>query len=237
MESATFGKVLHKAMYLLYKDVIVIDEKSLVKLNEKIDNCIDEAIHQEFVSINQLEGKNILLRNIIRELIVRILESEKKYMPVTLLQLEKDVSNLFAFDKDKTVKLYGIIDRVDEKDEVLRIVDYKTGRVNEKKPEFIDDLFKDPAYKEQFQATYYAYLTNKLIPGKQIKSGLLVMRDMNEGVKLLNNEEAFTEEKFSQFELLLATLLKEIFSADFTFSQTEDNSRCEYCPFISICNR
>lgn len=237
MEAATFGKVLHKAMYLLYKDVRVIDEKSLSKVKEKINDCIDEAIHQEFVSINQLEGKNILLRNIIHELIVRILESERKYMPVNLMQLEKDVSNLFTFDNDKTVKLYGIIDRVDEKNEILRIVDYKTGRVIEKNPDSMDDLFKDPAYKEQFQATYYAYLTDKLIPGKQIKSGLLVMRDMREGVKLLNNEEVFTEERFKQFELLLATLLKEIFSEEFTFSQTEDISRCEYCPFISICNR
>lgn len=237
MEAATFGKVLHKAMQYLYTDVHEIDVSALGNLRKKVNDCVDQAIHNEFVAINQLEGKNILLRNVIRELINRILDSEKLYIPFQILQLEKDVTAGFKLDEDREVKLFGIIDRVDEKSDVVRIVDYKTGRVEKKRPAMLEEYFTNPKMKEQFQAMYYAYLTRIKMPGRKIKSGLLAMRDMSEGIWFLNDNVPYSDEQFTEFETHLRGLLSEIFSTDKPFTQTEDLDRCQYCAYKSLCNR
>ncbi|MBK8586408.1 MAG: PD-(D/E)XK nuclease family protein [Bacteroidetes bacterium] len=57
MEAATFGKVLHKAMQLIYTDLHGIDEKKLQHLKSSINTFVDQAIHEEFLAIDQLEGK------------------------------------------------------------------------------------------------------------------------------------------------------------------------------------
>lgn len=237
MEAATFGKVFHKAMQLIYSNLSGIDESAIKGLNIKINNIVDQAINEEFLAIDQLEGKNILLRNVIRELVARILEIDKNYLPFEILQLEKDVSKLFPIGNNKVVKLFGIIDRVDTKDDLLRIVDYKTGKVEKRKPAAIEDYFNDTIYKEQFQAMYYAYLTNSFIPGRQISSGLMALKTMKDGIWMLNNGEPFSKEQFEQFENHLKKLIQEIFNPEIPFSQTEDESRCIYCAYREMCHR
>ena len=237
MEAATFGKVLHKAMQHIYTDVHEINTDSISKLKFKIADTVDRAIHEEFVHINQLEGKNILLRNVICELIRKILDSELVNIPFRILQLEKDVFNILALDNNMYIKLLGKIDRVDEKDGLIRIVDYKTGKVGRKRPVSLNDYFSDPVFKEQFQAMYYAYLTRSIIPGKKIISGILAMRDMSDGIWFLNNNEPFSDELFNEFEILLIKLLNELFSAEIPFTQTTDLDRCKYCAYQSLCNR
>ena len=237
MESATFGSVLHKAMKHIYTDVNEINNEMINRLKLKIDDNVDRAIHEEFTNINQLEGKNILLRNIIRELVKRIMESERLYTPFKILQLEKDVSNAFEIGKNRFVKLKGIIDRVDEKDEIIRIIDYKSGKVIKKIPESLFNYFTDPVFKEQFQAMYYAYLTRNKMPGKKIISSLLIMKNLSDGIWFLNNKEPFSEEQFGEFEMLLKNMLIEIFSPEIAFIQTTDEERCKFCAYQSLCNR
>jgi len=237
MEAATFGKVLHKAMQLIYADLPGIDENVLKGLSKKINDLVDQAIHLEFLAIDQLEGKNILLRNVIRELVSRILEVDKTYLPFAILQLEKDVTSIFEFQSGKVVKLFGIIDRVDEKDGSLRIVDYKTGKVEKRKPTAIEDYFNNTDYKEQFQAMYYAYLTNISIPGRQISVGLMALKTMKEGIWMLNNGEPFSAEQFTQFESHLKELITRIFDSKIPFTQTDDESRCKYCSYKEMCHR
>jgi CRISPR/Cas system-associated exonuclease Cas4 (RecB family) len=224
-------------MQHLYTGVREINADVLLKLKSRINDVVDQSIHEEFVAINQLEGKNILLRNILRELIGKILESERKDMPLTILQLEKDVSGIFTLSDGRQVKLYGIIDRVDEQEGILRIVDYKTGKIGRKTPGSLADYFTDPAMKEQFQAMYYAFLTQRQLPGKPVKSGLLAMRDMSEGIWFLNKQAPFTADQFSEFGTHLDKLIGEILSPDVPFTQTIDESRCNYCAYKPLCNR
>lgn len=93
----------------------------------------------------------------------------------------------------------------------MRIVDYgKTGKVEKRKPAAIEDYFSDVDYKEQFQAMYYAYLTNISIPGRQITVGLMALKTMKEGIWMLNNNEPFSSDQFLQFETSLKKLITEI---------------------------
>jgi CRISPR/Cas system-associated exonuclease Cas4 (RecB family) len=237
MESATFGNVLHKTMYHMYSEAGSVDKAVIDGMTETINFNVDRAIQEEFISIDQLEGKNILFRNVIRELVKRIIESDREFVPFRILKLEEEVLFNFNLSEDRTVNLKGKIDRVDEKDGVARIFDYKTGKVGKKKIKEPDDLFTDPEFKEQFQAMYYAYLVQSTMQGKPVKSGLYTLKEFSKGPRMLNNDEVFSKAQFDEFEKGLRNLIGQILSPEVPFTQTDDTDRCTYCDFKSICNR
>lgn len=237
MEAATFGSVFHKTMQHMYSGVEIVNIDIIGQLKKKVNEIVDQAIHEEFININQLEGKNILLRNIIRELVNRILEAEKTYAPFRIIQLEKDINSYFNIGNNLQVRLKGIIDRVDEKGDIYRVIDYKTGRLEKKKLRDLSEYFTDPAFKEYFQAMYYAFMLHRNMPENKIISALFVMRNLQGGMVYLNNNEPFKAEQFREFENHLIVLLNEIFSSGVPFSQTDDLDRCKYCAYAGICNR
>jgi len=237
MEAAGFGSILHKSMQDIYKDEIELSDANFVKIEQKIDSALDAAIQAELKTDNRLVGKNLLLRNVLRELIIKIINMDRKDSPLKLLALEKNIFREFEISGDHMVQLYGIVDRVDERNGMLRILDYKTGKVSRRNASSMNDVFTDPAYKEQFQALLYAYIVQKDMPDKRISSGLVTLRDMSKGIWYLNDGQAFSSEIFSEFETGLRKLLLEIFDPGIAFTQTEDEDRCKYCPYIGICNR
>ncbi len=237
MEAAGFGSILHRSMQLLYEGRQELRDASLIEIEKQVDPSLDKAIHEELNSTRKLEGKNLLLRNVLKELLVKIIRNDKKDVPLILHALEKKVYREVSIKEGKSVQLFGIVDRIDEKEGTVRILDYKTGKVNRRGFKAVADLFTDPAYKEQFQALLYSYIVQKDMPLSKIKSGLVTLRDMSKGTWYLNNESHFTEELFNEFELELRRLLNELFDPAIPFMQTPDEKRCTYCPYVGICNR
>ena len=237
MEAAGFGSILHRSMQDIYKDEIELTDSTFKKIELKIDTALDNAIKEELKSDSRLVGKNLLLRNVLRELIVKVINTDRKDSPLKLIALEKNIYRELELSADQKVQLYGIVDRVDEKQGMVRILDYKTGKVNRRNASSMEDIFTDPVYKEQFQALLYAYILQKDLPDRNISSGLVTLRDMSKGIWYLNDGQAFTPEIFSEYEAGLVSLLKEIFDSSVPFAQTDDEDRCKYCPYIGICNR
>ncbi|MFN8181411.1 MAG: PD-(D/E)XK nuclease family protein [Bacteroidota bacterium] len=237
LEAATFGSVLHRALQNLYKTGKRWEAAGVRALRKRIEEQVDEALHHEFISSDQLEGKNILLRNVIVELTGRILEKDEAYAPFEILGLEEPVEGRLALDDKRTVHFHGFIDRLDRGADGVRIIDYKTGRVKLESTVDTEALFSDPAAKEQFQATLYAWMVLQGGAYDTVKAALFTLREMREGVRYLNDGEAFSSEQLNEFEERLRTLIREILDPDVPFAQTDDEDRCKYCPFREICNR
>ena len=175
-------------------------------LRSTIDSCLDRALIREFQKPEDLEGKNILLRNVIRELIVKILEMDERHAPFELKQLEQKVIIPFAIDDNRSVRLLGIIDRVDEHQGCLRVLDYKTGSVKSTEFNQVEELFNNVDKKEQFQALYYSMLINFKYTGRPVKVGLITLKEMKEGIKYINKGEPIENEKMIEFEKELRKL-------------------------------
>lgn len=237
MEAAGFGSILHRTMQLLYEEYTELNAGSFKELDIKLDTALDRAIYEELQSERRLVGKNLLLRNVLRELIVKVLKLDRKDAPMKILALEKNIFRELDLDNGNKVKLYGIVDRIDEQGGRIRILDYKTGRVTKNKVSNFDDLFIDPKYKEHFQAMYYAFIMQEELSGKKIYSGLVTLRDMSKGIMYLNDKQALSDELFVEYEKGLKNILQQIFNPEIPFSQTNDTDRCKYCPYIGICNR
>ena len=237
IEAATFGRILHRAMQVLYGEHSNLTESVLDELAGKIKTVVDLSIKEEFRGHDLIEGRNILMRNVIVELIRKIMKVDKAYAPVIIRFLEKKCIQPISISETQKVLLYGIIDRVDEVRGCTRIIDYKTGKVESGNPESFDEIFSDPKFKEQFQTYYYSYLFWKQAPEKAVRAGLISVKELSAGIRYINKGEEISSDQFQDFEQHLIKLITEILNPDKSFQQTEDEKRCQYCPYKHICHR
>ena len=189
IDAPLFGNILHEAMDFLYQDflnkeVTKEDLESLKKNKSKVEESIDHAFGKEYFKNKKFEysGKNIIIRDIIEKYIYQIIKIDLSIAPFKILSLEDTykieipVTVNGAFD---TITLGGKIDRVDELNNHIRIIDYKTGG---DKLEFknIEALFSDKKADRKdavFQTFLYAKFYKDLKkPNQAITPGVYSVR-------------------------------------------------------------
>lgn len=139
----------------------------------------------------------------------------------------------------KQVLLKGFIDRIDRVGQFIRIIDYKTGNVQQRDLVLKDwdDLITNPKLDKCFQLLFYSYLyPDDSGVNAEVKSGIFSFRNMNSGF-LSAQYPNDKENSNSEFEAVLNQLFTEIYNPEIAFKQTEELANCEYCPYVSICSR
>jgi CRISPR/Cas system-associated exonuclease Cas4 (RecB family) len=250
-----FGSLLHQVIDIIYRPYagksITASELDMLKseLKGRYDDLWVQACEEltEFTEFKSgLQGKNILFKSIIRKLVENILAHDKKEAPFKVLKLETNLTReieIMAEGKPVKVNLFGRIDRIEEKDGITRIIDYKTGRINErnKKPdtsdeEHIEKIFSDSDHKENFQQLFYAGLYMHETGTKEVLIGLYHLQKPSKGIFWFEKEPVSAEKK-ELFENYLKSLLGKIFDSTTPFTQVEDVEKCKWCPYKSICYR
>jgi hypothetical protein len=239
IDARNFGIVVHRVLELLYlpwlqKEITAPEIKTLVLQEEKI------------IQENQaLAGKDVLTQRIMQRLVLKILHYDQEQAPLTITGLEReDLTYQISLPEGQQVKLSGVVDRIDEKDNITRIVDYKTGMVKLAGPkylskpveEYIETYFQDPDLKSGFQGYFYGLLGKPVLTG-DFQVGILGMRQLNQGVQWLQQGLPIRSELMVEFEIRLQAMVKEIYDPAIPFTQTDDVKRCRYCPYNRICNR
>ena len=120
--------------------------------------------------------------------------------------------------KIDTFTLTGVIDRVDEKDGYLEVIDYKSGKIPMTSKKSIGK-------STNFQLQFYHLLASK---GAEVKESYFY--DLNSG-KLIS--EDFFDQKLD----LLYKKLEQLNEKEHNFTMTDDMKKCIFCPYIKICNR
>lgn len=252
---ATFGSILHSIMDIAYspykgKD---ITEEVIEEIREKINSNFNGILKQAFESIESLkeletdlQGKNLLLKNIIKTLVCMILDNDKKDLPFKIIDLEKKIDDELEININgsvRPVKLSGRIDRIDEREGVTTIIDYKTGRADFQKmgskesyEHYLDAIFTNPNYKENFQAYLYAYSYLRKNPRKEARIAIYALRKINKGLNYLTNG-TISQAELDEYGERLKELINGMLSPGSKFVQTDDKDRCRFCAFKSICYR
>ncbi|MFI5211938.1 MAG: PD-(D/E)XK nuclease family protein [Ignavibacteria bacterium] len=253
--AAAFGNIFHQLMDILFRDDVG-REMTRDVMKEKISffnagydllwkkACEELPEYREFAKLKQ--GKNLLYKSVIKKLVNSILEHDKNSAPFKVLELEKAAERKFSIDINgeiTQVTLFGRLDRVELKEGITRIIDYKTGTVDLTKKtlkltdfEHIAMMFNDVKFKENFQQLFYASLYHNLDQASKLVVGIYPLNKISNGVFWFE-EEPITPEKMKLFEDHLSVMLKKIFDKLTPFTQTEDTDHCKYCPYISICYR
>ena len=151
-----------------------------------------------------------------------------------IIATEEDLSAEITVEGiDFPIKLHGQVDRVDELNGVLRIIDYKTGMVtalNLRVPEF--EILRDEKHLKAIQVLLYAYLftKNKNHDFKQpLEAGIYSFKNLNSGFLPIDfalprkkPETNITEEKLDQFITALKVYITEIYNPAIGFIEPAD---------------
>jgi RecB family exonuclease len=255
-DPALFGSVLHKAMELLYSPLlgneILPDNIDQILKNEKnISTALDMAFKKEYFGnqVAEIRGSNVIVKEVIGKYLHQILEVDKAYAPFRILDLEQDYNTLIALPDGKKIRTGGIIDRIDEKESRVRIVDYKTGQIKNSFPG-LESLFELPGSKRNsavFQTFLYALVYRNSKNISRIVPALYFIRDIfsNRFDYRIHLKEARSTgipvenavDYLQEFEQRLREILARMTDPAVPFVQTEDTETCKYCPYRIICHR
>lgn len=260
IDPALLGTMLHEIMKNLYHEFIgrEVGPEQIVELrrnqehlSEMIMSLIRKSFRNEdssYVIINELIVKNVLL-----EYINRILETDKQTAPFTILSLEQQVSFRLiqeTIGTEQEIMIGGIIDRVDLKNGVVRIVDYKTG-VTSDSIRSVSDLFVEDRKKDSdcwlqtliYCEGYFSLNNNavvapsvykiKRVPGEGSTDKLIIRAAKGEGQIV----EDFSQVR-EEFMENLVRIVGRIFSSKEPFFMTGDLwNKCSVCPYRRLCKR
>jgi CRISPR/Cas system-associated exonuclease Cas4 (RecB family) len=233
LEANIFGKVLHRTMELLYKDHEVLDTSTIRDLQARSYEVVQEAIG-EIYRVGPLYGHDLLMQEVIKKLVWQILENDLKEAPINIISVEQNYKRQINVD-GRTINLKGIIDRLDQQNGELRVLDYKTGQDNTQMPKDPLNIFSDSKNKTAFQLLFYLYLVQPIKEGKKIKAGIFKLSRENQFSYLQADDEALFA--LTDFEDNFKKLIAAIFDRTKPFEQTPDAERCKFCDFSGLCQR
>lgn len=260
IEADMFGTILHAAMqqiYLPYEGKI-IEEGTLTRIlgNEQaIDRTINETYTREYLADDSgetiiPEGRDKLIMDVIGKYVRLLLKYDRTLTPFAYVQSECKCMNTISLADGRKVNIKGFIDRVDCKDGMIRIIDYKTGK-GDLNFRNIDSLFdrdnpKRPKYA--LQTFLYAWMYRRQhMPQQPIAPHIYYLKNIsteNFQTQICQKESRMPAVPVNDFETYqddflqrLTGLLEEIFNPDIAFTQCNNAKQCEHCAFRPICNR
>ena len=261
VESSTFGSILHKVMECLYQPfegkLVTADLLKALQKDEKLlRDTVTKAFASEFfktVTVKELRGQNYLNGEIICKYVAKILEQDRQLTPFTYVESEKRIESWITLTDGTPISLKGFIDRVDEVDGAVRIIDYKTGNPNQQFTG-IESLFDTKAKsrsKEVMQVFFYCWMYERLAERPEttpLQPGIYGVRNLfkdtfDAAISYKAGEQEKAERvtdfrRFSaSFEELLRHCLDQLFDPSIPFEQTAHTKGCTYCLFKTLCGR
>ncbi|OED35763.1 hypothetical protein AB832_06125 [Flavobacteriaceae bacterium (ex Bugula neritina AB1)] len=234
----TLGTVIHNTLENFYKPL----EKKLLtvgdisKMISQIDTEIKYQFRKEYTKLDITQGKNLLIFEVAKKYIFNFLKSEeallKKGSQITILAIESNLkTELKIPELDFPVYIKGKVDRIDEIDGQLRVIDYKTGKVNKGDVVLMDwdTLTEDYKYSKIIQILAYAYMQQNEKPRNSFHAGIISFKNLKEGFLKFGTKTAVrgkidydvTPEVFEKYIVQLKKLIIEIASLNTPFTEKE----------------
>ncbi|MDR1553872.1 MAG: PD-(D/E)XK nuclease family protein [Prevotellaceae bacterium] len=254
--SIILGKVFHKTAEIIYKRIGKFENSYITEADldvfignrELLKNIVDEAMQIEAGIDNpqHYSIQQLIMRDVVVDYVKKLLEFDKNNVPFILYNIETTLVDKFTFDTPSgnfDVYLGGRIDRMDIKENVLRVLDYKTGGTG-KTIKSIEDLFVSAKNRNSYalQAFLYSVIISKQKPEFNVMPSILyVNKKLTETddiqIKLEKEKLKDIRQIENDFFNCLSKIISNIFDAKMPFVQTENEDICTYCEFKQICKR
>ena len=236
----TLGTVVHETLDKLYKPFVgkFLLVEDIEAMKEKSKDLVVKYFKIEFKNGDISTGRNRLIFEVANRFVNNFLAQEKELLKdknqLKIIATEEDLATEIAIDGiDFPIKIHGQVDRVDELNGVLRIIDYKTGMVSAgdlKVPDF-EKLREKEQYKA-IQVLLYGYCytkSKKYTFNKPLEAGIYSFKNLNSGFLPVNFSSNYrkpdveiTEEKLEEFMSEIKTYIKEMYTLDVDFIEPAD---------------
>lgn len=236
----TLGTIIHEVLEKMYAP---FEGKNIQIQLSDIDVMIQniEAITLEkFIEVYKegeiKKGKNLIAFEVAKRNIYNFLIQEKQHIEngdeVFILSLEKPHETIFEHHNlPYPVKISGKVDRIELRNNTIRIIDYKTGKVeaNKLKINTFEGLTLDLANDKIIQLLCYALMfqTNPLKGNYNVEVGIFSFKNMKAGFlpftfgkgRGVVGETIITTEFLENFKEELVILIQEILNPAISFKE------------------
>ena len=232
----TLGTIIHNSLEELYKPFIgkFLTNADFDWMIENANQEISKQFNEVYSSNSDKLGKNLLAFEVAKRNIFHFLKLEKTEIEngvvLKILGLEQRLS--YEINDDRLpypVKISGIVDRIELRDNVIRIIDYKTGKVEKSNVtiQSFEGLTKDLKYEKVIQLLGYALMYQDYIKDKELQVAIYSFKNRKEGYLLFGLKEdknfinTIDQPIIEQFKEELIHLILEILNPELTFIETE----------------
>lgn len=230
----TLGTIIHETLKVLYEPFIgkFISESDILNSFKQIDAEVLKQFKLVYKEGEIKKGRNLLAfevakRNVSNFLKVE-LESIKNGDAIKILALEKTFERTLNHPNlPFPVLIKGNVDRIEERNGTIRIIDYKTGKV-EKANVMLKTwkgLTEDIKNDKIIQVLAYAYMYEEVAKGKPIEAGIISFKNLKSGFLPFNFKEEKEMNSIINGEILfnyleqMVLLLSEILDQNIPFEE------------------
>ena len=250
LQANQIGNVLHKLMQKIYGvrgGVVTADYLKGWESDESSLKALTHDLIKSELKTVEVTGRNLIFANVICKYAVQILQRDRELLKekgadsFKILSLEmKDVVNICG----RPFK--GFIDRLDSIGPgMVRVSDYKTGKVTDQEIQIDDDIAVTladqlfaPDSAERPKIAFQLYVYDKMVqekyPHARIFNSLYpTVRLFKEPVPMRECSQEFMK----QVDTRLEETFREMFDPQTGFRRTSDEKVCAYCDFKMLCGR
>lgn len=189
----TLGTIIHEALEELYKPYLnhYLTVQHIDEMIVRIDGVTLEQFKVVYKEGEIKKGKNLLAFEVAKRNIFNFLHTEK-----ALIEMEDDVVKIIALEEKLEVliederlpfpiKIAGNVDRIEIRNNVIRVIDYKTGKVeaNTLKINDFEGLTSDIKNEKIIQLLCYALMFKEKQEFKDypVEAGIISFKNMKAG--------------------------------------------------------
>ena len=234
IELKTLGIIIHKTLEELYKPFLnkILDLKDIDTLFNNYENEVLIQFKSIYKEGEIKKGKNLLSFEVAKRNIKNFIVEEKKNIlngdEIVILELESKLEVEINDSKlPYPVKIAGTVDRIENRNGKIRIVDYKTGRVE--KSALVLKQWENMALELKndkiIQVLCYALMYSKSLNGKELEAGILSFKNMKSGFLSFGIKEDktvlsnITPEILELFTTEIVKLINEILDSNLEFQE------------------
>ncbi|NNC82245.1 MAG: hypothetical protein HKN79_01600 [Flavobacteriales bacterium] len=240
--SSELGSVVHEVLedaFATHMNGAVITTQALEDMHAGIDERL-EAVMEKY-ALQQLSesGESALVKAMAREMLHNFFLREKKRIRgknIHILGLEERLeyeTRIVLGGQERSVRFKAFIDRVEQVDGQVVLIDYKSGKVNASdlviKKMDEESLF-DPKKSKALQLLYYQWLYYR-VKEQEAQAAIISMLGMDTEVKPLVMQADGLEqaEILEEFEQMLYGLIERLYNTPVFRHETEHGKYCQYC--------
>jgi hypothetical protein len=186
----TLGTIIHEALLALYTPFIgrILTEAEVTGCF----NLVDQEVLQQFKKVYKegeiRKGRNLLAFEVAKRNVHNFLKTELQALQqgevVQIIALEKTYQRVLEHARlPYPVLIKGNVDRIEMRDGKIRIIDYKTGRVDAGHVSLKqwDGLMDDIKSDKIIQLLAYAYMYAPEVNGREIEAGIISFKNLKSG--------------------------------------------------------
>jgi hypothetical protein len=258
IEASTFGTMIHNVLERVYKDSFLTPSKAvtidvLTAEKKNLELYLEEEYLKEFTKTDMKYGQNRLSFDVSVNLLNSFIDEQIKELkvinfPIFIKELEEAIEANFEWNIngiDKSIKIKGNADRIEQFGSEYRIIDYKSGKCDASKVSLSKPTRNNPdinlsniTYSDTKgyarQLLMYAIMFQQQFPQRtNFSAGIISMINIKEWVQNVkitgDKNEILTDEILDLFKEEIKGVIESMYDPAFIYTHNDKAKYCEYC--------